>query len=156
MNSMNDKRTQDATQHNEWLSVKDAYEEAGRAHRYFLSWRERLLAGYFALLSGLFIAYWKLSQANSKLEWMPFATGFLLTLIIWGLEWRNRDLYRACQQSAKECEAHLPSGTGIYTNMLARKSRLYHSTVFSLLFGCVAVLMLVGMILVLCGMIKGT
>ncbi|MEE4263219.1 MAG: hypothetical protein V2I56_11050 [Desulfobacteraceae bacterium] len=110
------------------LSIKDAYEEAGRNYRYFLSWRERLLAGYFALLAGLFFAFSWLIKEAPKLTWTPFAVGFILTLVMWALEYRNRDLYRVCQQTAKECESGLPKGMGMFTEMLSKVPRIYHST----------------------------
>jgi hypothetical protein len=125
------------------LTINEAYEEAGRNFRYFLSWRERLLAGYFALLAGLSFAFSWLFQEASQLSWIPFAAGFILTLLIWALEYRNRDLYRVCQQSAKNCESGLPEGMGMFTSISSKKSFIYHSTTFNVLFSMVAIALFV-------------
>jgi hypothetical protein len=148
--SMNDNMVKREDAVSSHLSVKAAYEEAGRNYRYFLSWRERLLAGYLALLAGLSLAFSWLLEEAAELAWTPFAAGFFLTLVIWALEFRNRDLYRVCQQSAKACESHLPQGAGMFTKMGSQEPMVYHSTTFNILFSVVAVAMLACVIWSVC------
>ena len=103
------------------LTIKDAYEEAGRNYRYYLGWRERLLAGYLALLAGLSVSLpWFLESAGRfgrAFVLVPFGTAGLVTLLICVLERRNRELYRTSQNVAARCEKSLPDGTGLFSKL---------------------------------------
>ena len=61
------------TQHDDHsLSISDVYAEIGVNYRYFLTWRHRLFAGYFALLAALAIALSWLVTENQEMFWVPF------------------------------------------------------------------------------------
>jgi hypothetical protein len=86
---------------------KLVYDHCVELHRYFLTWRHQLLAGYLATLAGLGIAYsWTYSTTNNarRLGWVICGLGAFLTFIFWLLDYRNRDLYHACQQVASDIE----------------------------------------------------
>ncbi len=88
---------------------KVAYENACQLHRYFLSWRHQLFAGYLAVLAALAIAFnWAYKNPldyNSRL-WLVIVIviGVFLTIIFWLLEIRTRQLYRGCQNIARNLE----------------------------------------------------
>jgi len=78
------------------LKVADVYAAIAENYRYFLNWRARLLAGYFAVLAALAFAFgWLQSE---KHFWVSVAVPFVgagLTLVFWLLDMRNREAYRA-------------------------------------------------------------
>jgi hypothetical protein len=92
-----------------------AYEEAGRAHRYFLNWRHAAFAGYFVVLyavANVVIQLWEKS---------PIAAGVVLILAapiglaMHQIDKRVRELYYAAIQAAKAIEAG--EKTDLYTRI---------------------------------------
>lgn len=65
-------------------SLKAVYENCCELHRYFLTWRHQLLAGYLATLAALGIAYsWTYVATNNArpLAWVVCLLGTFLTII---------------------------------------------------------------------------
>ena len=126
------------------LLLKDVYAEIGTNYRFFKTWRERLLAGYLAVLAGLSIAYkWtqsaEVEQSTSqlRLELAVCGAGLLITVVFWLLEFRNSDLFLDCLRSGKKCEeaANLPEETRVYSRILSsRKCFVTQSRAMNLLF----------------------
>jgi len=81
------------------------YEQAAEHHRYFLSWRQNLLTGYFVAVATLTYA-----SINSK-DQLSVAPPFVLLTITFlsitflALERRNWVLYTICQNAGKEIES---------------------------------------------------
>ncbi|MCK4341515.1 MAG: hypothetical protein KAY37_07330 [Phycisphaerae bacterium] len=94
---------------NDNLKPKDVYETAVKMHQYFLNWRHRLFAGYLVILAAFGVAYSWASDPSRNDQFILILPALwlipLLTAIVfWGLDIRNRDLYRACSQCAANCE----------------------------------------------------
>ena len=86
------------------MDDKVVFEEAGRAHRYFLNWRHAIVAGYFAIL-------YAVVSLSIQLKDDPKFLGVLLIcsspigVALWIADWRNRQLYYAAVQAARAIEA---------------------------------------------------
>lgn len=133
------------------LTVRDVYEEIGKNYRYFLNWRHGLFAGYLAVVAALAAGVVRVYSSHPKFVWPLFLAGAIVTLVFWGLEYRNRDVYHACQRSGAECERHFPAGVGIFTRMQNLGGGLLtHSRVLDLFFGVVTIALLVGLAWAIC------
>ena len=90
----------------------DLYKEASETYRYFLEWRNKILAGYFAVLAALALAFGWIQT-----HWTEVSTQFrsdsdvilplaviLMSTVFWMLDFRNRDLFRMCQHACADLE----------------------------------------------------
>ena len=135
----------DQNQINEKLTLKDVYQKIGINYRYFLNWRHRLLAGFLATIAVLGLGFKWLFKEAPDLLWILFSAGFVLSLVFWILDYRNRDLYHACQKSGEACEKHLPDGVGIYMRLnTLKRNWLTHSRAFEILIIIVCITMIRG------------
>ena len=131
------------------------YQTSVDLHKFFLTWRHQLLAGYLATISGLGITFgWTYSSANNArpLTALVCLTGLFLTTFFWLLEYRNRSLYRTCQRIAVEIETTLgfdtddppTRGQGVYAALNQTSKRVFtHSRAIDAMF-VVASLALIG------------
>ena len=135
-------------------SRKLVYENASQLHRYFLTWRHQLLAGYLAVLAALGVAFnWASLRADSKELWIG-AIGLLsisLTALFWLLEFRNRQLYRGCQNIARNLEQLMGlvpeepaiKNGGVYDELIRTTSQtLNHSTIMNMFFAFALLLLI--------------
>jgi hypothetical protein len=129
------------------LSVEHAYEEVGTNYRFFLTWRHRLLAGYFIVVASMCFGIPWIWEKDKGLLWAPFAAGMAITVVFWVLDFRNRDLYHACQKVGETLESTLPENlAGIYGALNQRKRNvLNHSRAFEILFLAALALMAYGL-----------
>ncbi len=142
MNSQNDQ---------DRLSVRDVYTEVGMNYRYFLTWRHRLFAGYFALLAALGIALSWLAKEAPGWSWTPFAIALVVSLLFWALEIRNRSIYRNIYDSGAACEKELPAGTGVYTGIrTGRRGWISHSRAMDAFYVVMILAMIIGLISAVC------
>jgi hypothetical protein len=136
------------------MDKKDFYSEIGTNYRYFLDWRHKLLAGYLVTVAGLAIAFsWALTNNTIKpLSWIILLLGLIITLVFWGLEFRNRDLYHVCQKAGSQIEQKegIDNGQGIYTALDNSRNRISHSMVLDILFSIASLGFLVGSIVAAC------
>ena len=141
----------DTNDNHQNLTVRDVYEEIGKNYRYFLNWRHGLFAGYLAVVAALGAGFFRIYSNHPRLVWPLFLAGVIVTLVFWGLEYRNRDVYHACQRSGAECEKHFSAGVGIFTRMQGLGEKfLTHSRVLDIFFGVVVTAMLVGLAWTIC------
>ncbi len=78
----------------EFQKLKLLYEENSTQFRYFLTWRQLILAGYFSAVAALALAFkWAMEKESHMLPLFPLA-GALVSLLVWALERRNTELYR--------------------------------------------------------------
>jgi hypothetical protein len=114
------------------------YEEIGRVHRYFLNWRNALFAGHITVIYAHVIGYsWLINQQDTSiLQILLLSSGFFMTMIFWGLEFRNRGLYRACLYAGKAWEEN-NKVIGVYKELLSVKSSIRHSRVLDIYYGFV-------------------
>jgi len=138
------------------MEKKDVYKEIGTNYRYFLDWRHKLLAGYLGSVAGLSIGfYWSLTNVDTR----PFSviilfSGFIISLVFWGLEYRNRDLYHLCQRAGAKMEEKegINDGQGIYTALDESKNKISHSRVLDSMFIISTLGFLMGGIIAICVM----
>ena len=122
------------------------YNNAAELHRYFLTWRHQLLAGYLAVIAALSLAFsWAHSQPQNCRPWIAIVAFFavILTAFFWVLEFRNRQLYRGCQNVAQNIEREfglVPKqaatlSCGVYDELIrTTKPILNHSVIMNLFF----------------------
>ncbi len=73
--------------------LKLLYEENATQFRFFLTWRQLLLAGYFAVLAALALGFeWAVTTAPALTFACPLA-GACASVLFWVLDYRNRELY---------------------------------------------------------------
>lgn len=120
------------------MDKKDIYSEIGTNYRYFLDWRHKLLAGYLVTVAGLAIGFsWALTNIDIKpISWIILLLGIFVSLVFWGLDYRNRDLYHICQRAGARIELNekIDDGQGIYTSLEESKSKISHSRVLDCMF----------------------
>ena len=129
------------------LEPKDLYSEAGELLRYYRSWREKLIAGYLAVIATLAVAFgW--SQVHAPRFGSAIAVlGLLLTVVFWLFQRRNRKLFLQCIKAGASLEKDA-SLKGAFTRLDGDPSRPTHGNVLDCLFGlafialCVVALLL--------------
>lgn len=85
------------------IERKAAYEEAGRAHRYLLSWRHAAFAGYFAILYGVISLIDKLTSTPTLLALVLVVTSFVGVGLFF-IDVRTRELYNRAVQAGRAIE----------------------------------------------------
>ena len=101
------------------LTEKDIYEEIGRNYRFFLNWRYLLIAGYIVSIGFITKIYFK-HELNDCMTLLMILISIVITIFIWLLEIRVRDLYHYCTQCGEEIEYLLfinHNNIGIYTKL---------------------------------------
>jgi len=138
----------------EIMEKKDVYNEIGINYRYFLDWRHKLLAGYLVSVAGLAVGFsWSLTNSDTKpISWIILILGFVVSLVFWGLDYRNRDLYHICQRAGAKMEdiENIKDGQGIYTALEGSNSKISHSRVLDIMFFIATIGFLIGGILAAC------
>ncbi len=136
------------------MEKKDVYNEIGTNYRYFLDWRHKLLAGYLVSVAGLAVGFsWSLTNNDTKpISWIILILGFIVSLVFWGLDYRNRDLYHICQRAGAKMEEieNFKDGQGIYSALEESRSKVSHSRVLDLMFLISTIGFLIGGILAAC------
>lgn len=133
------------------LSLEKAYEEVGTNYRYFLNWRRFLVTGWFTVMGAVSFAFSWVYKNASEYTWVLFFSTFVITGAFWVMDYRNRDLYHACQKSGEEIEQHLKNTKGIYTYLnKLEATKLTHSRALDVLFFTTMIGMLGGAIWSLC------
>jgi hypothetical protein len=131
------------------IAAKDVYAEIGINFRYFLTWRQLIFAGYLAVLGALSAGgAWVYEHAAHLLGVVP-AVGLLLTGVFWVIEYRNRQLYRACIEQGAACEVGLDE-IKMYTRLRNPPGWLSQSNAMDVLFLLSAVMMLLFLGLLVC------
>lgn len=88
------------------------YKELGCTWRHFAVWREKIFAGYLAVLAGLAVGF---SHETGNLVRLACLAGAILaSVVFWILDFRNSQLLNSCQVAAAALEAQR-GGVGAYT-----------------------------------------
>jgi uncharacterized protein (TIGR02246 family) len=136
------------------LDDKDLYAEAGEMLRHYLSWREKLLAGYVAIIAALAVAFAKLPPQYSTLGPAVALMGMFLTAMFWLLERRNRALFNRCVTAGVTLEKRVPI-VGTFTELNDEPATPTHSTVLDWFFGLAMCFLLVAAVVLGIGNIGG-
>jgi ABC-type Fe3+-siderophore transport system permease subunit len=132
------------------MELKDIYDHTRDSLHYYVKWRERFVAGYFASLVALaFLFRWVLEKGYRHLLWVPFFTAAAASIFFWLLDRRNREQYRACFAvgaaverafvKEKKLEEASIEHIGLYHNLGAKSKKLSHSTALDAMYVSLAV-----------------
>ncbi len=109
----------------EFESLKMVYENAAEQHRYFISWRQFLLAGYFAIIGILFYSAYTIfgkSEFYQKFTFVIILCISVISKFFLFLERRNKKLYQECQNVSSKIEEKLFNGEvsnfGLFYNLV--------------------------------------
>lgn len=109
------------------LSIDSMYEEAGRQHRYFLAWREKLLAGYLSAIAaityGLRSVYVSGLQSphdpHTKLQYcLLLVAALVFSFIAFSLDTRTKALYWKAINAGSGLEP--PDNPGFFSALRAQ------------------------------------
>ena len=118
--------------------LKLLYEENAAQFRYFLTWRQVLLAGYFAIIVALAIGFnWAIERPAFVLFIFPLA-GAALSVLFWALDLRNRELYQLTSKVGAKLEEQLGlKGMGHFGAYSSSETKLPHSKILAIFYlGC--------------------
>lgn len=118
--------------------MKTLYAETATQFRYFLTWRQLLLAGYFAVAAALAVGFkWALGRQDVPPFVFPLA-GAVLSVFFWALDYRNRELYDSASKTAARLEeAWELKGLGHFSAYRDLKTKLPHSKILAVFYlGC--------------------
>ncbi len=88
----------------EFDKLKLLYEENATQFRFFLTWRQLLVAGYFAVLAALALGFeWAVTNAPDLTFACPLAGAFA-SVFFWFLDHRNRELYNHASDTGARIE----------------------------------------------------
>jgi hypothetical protein len=91
------------------------YEEIGRVWQYFVSWREKIFAGYLSVLAALAFAF--LKDPSATLRAGVFAFAFVVSAVFWILDSRTTELLSTCQAAGDR----LADSRGFYGKLNAER-----------------------------------
>ena len=97
------------------ISGEKLYEEIGRAWLHYVSWRERIFAGYLSVLAVLAFAFSK--EQDPLVRSAVFACGILVSGVFRILDFRTTELVNLCQVAADE----LAGSKGFYGHLNRRR-----------------------------------
>jgi hypothetical protein len=124
------------------LKTSDLYEHVTRNLHYYLEWRAKLLAGYFATLLSLGVAFaWSWTNRR-ELRILTIALPFvsaLVSLLFWGLDCRNRENYRGLLDAGDHLEEGIKT-TGPYHHLNKPPKGISHSHILTAMFLVAALL----------------
>ena len=121
------------------IDEKDVYNQLSENYRYFLSWRQKILAGYFAILAALALGFsWVFKSMPLEAFIVPFAAAFM-TWILKMLDKRNRDAYQDVIKAGGELESKInltKEDGGAYIKLQSNYDRtdMTHSKVIDIMF----------------------
>ncbi len=131
-------------------SLKLLYEENAAQFRYFLTWRQLLLGGYFATVAALALGFkWALQERMDLLFLFPLA-GAGLSVLFWTLELRNRELYQLTSEVGSQLEGRLDQqATGHFRAYASLPKRTWsHSNILATFYlSCGALMFVLGVAL---------
>ena len=78
------------------VDYQDLYKESGELLRHYLSWREKLLAGYFAVMAGLAIAVGAMQDQFKPIAVLVPLLASILSVVFLLLDLRNQELLDGC------------------------------------------------------------
>jgi|GEM_PF-5773335 len=108
--------------------MKLVYEKTAEHHKYYLSWRQFILSGFFAVISVLLLCmyYTYLSPSLFLKCLTPFVALTLVLAVVFfeNLENRNKELYQSCQRTATVIEMEL-FGNQLKWHLLSNKGLFF-------------------------------
>jgi hypothetical protein len=90
--------------------LRIVYDKVAEHHKYYLSWRHYLLAGYFVVIAFLFYASFYLIENRQPYAKFAFLIPIVISIVsrfFLLMDKRNMDLYHVCQNVGKRVEKKL-------------------------------------------------
>ena len=130
--------------------LKVLYEETGKMMRFYLTWRQLMLAGFFAIIAALSLGFkWSIKEAQYLSFIFPF-TGVAVGLLFWALDRRNRQLYQHTAEAGRELEKKMGfKDIGYFGSYKKEKNNLSHSRILTVLYMGFTAIMVIGGIIIL-------
>ncbi len=129
--------------------LKLLYEENATQFRFFLTWRQVLLAGYFAIIAALALGFeWAVLHSPDLTFACPLA-GACASILFWALDFRNRELYEHASDVGAMIEEALGfPGLGYYgTYPKTKKSKWRHSRLLKTFYlACGAAMLIISIV----------
>jgi hypothetical protein len=127
--------------------LKLLYETNAEQFRYFLTWRQLMLAGYFATVAALALAWAWATKGNQVLLPVPPLVGGVVSLLFWALEQRNRELIKLTSDVGAKLEEKLGytgmGNFGVFALSEKRETgKMHHSVVLATFYFGSGVLMI--------------
>lgn len=108
----------------EFEKLKMIYDKAAEHHKYYLSWRQFILSGFFAVISVLLLCIYNgYSSTSLFIRCITPLIALTITLAAYffeNLDTRNKELYQSCQRTATVIELHI-FGRELDWNLLSTK-----------------------------------
>jgi hypothetical protein len=132
--------------------LKLLYEENATQFRYFLTWRQLLLAGYFSIIAALALGFkWALGRHDVAPFVFPLA-GAIVSVFFWALDFRNRELYQVTGRVGSDLEERLElKGMGHFSAYLSSscETKFAHSKILKIFYlGCGILMFLIAAFMV--------
>jgi hypothetical protein len=87
--------------------LKLLYEQNNNQFRFFLTWRQLLLAGFFAVFGAIALAFrWSLQHNPSEAPIIPFV-GSVVSVLLWLLDYRNYQLIEIAAKASTAIEKQI-------------------------------------------------
>ena len=118
------------------------YEQTGELLRYYLTWREKLLGGYIAIIAALVVAFISTPEEYKNIRPWVVAVAFLLTVVFWLFERRNRELFNRCIDVGVALEK-AAALVGAFTEINKKPTTATHSVVLDFFFGSACFLLFI-------------
>jgi hypothetical protein len=126
--------------------LKLLYEENATQFRFFLTWRQLLVAGYFAVLAALALGFeWAVTNAPDLTFACPLAGAFV-SVFFWALDYCNREHHRHAGEVGAAIEPEMYQPNLGYYGTYGKKitgSKWNHSRVLTAFYLACGVAMLI-------------
>ncbi len=118
------------------------YEENARMLRFFLTWRQIMFSGYFAIIAALAICFkWGLIHCCHYSILFP-TLGFFISIAFFLFDLRNRDLFMHTTNVGKNIEEKMEEGFRAYfTEYCNRTPKVRHGWILNTVYLGTALLM---------------
>lgn len=106
------------------LSDENRYAEVGANFRYYLTWREKLFAGFIVVNGALAVAFTWVNDRCPSLTYLLPIGGVFLSVVFLLLDSRNSELFNACVAAGAELES---PNTGVYSKLDVAEKTVSHT-----------------------------
>ena len=109
----------------------DLYRESANHHRYFLTWRQLLFGGFFAIAGGTINLTLKILDDYPRIAFIPPLLFVFIAVCFCFFEKRNTELYRAAINTCSQLEG---SSEGFYKYIQAKVQGSIHTTLINAVY----------------------
>lgn len=132
----------------EFKDLRLLYEENARMLRFFLTWRQLMFSGYFAVLAALALCFkWALTSTPDYASVFPII-GAIIGISFSLFDYRNRDMYNHVREVGRKIEERMSLGFKAYfSGYVGREGRVRHTWILNIIYlGTAAVMIIIAII----------